>query len=140
VRFRTLIVQQWCHYNEMVKPNVVQSFPTTLAEVRKEMARPRRPASVRRVMEAFVTEKFREGAFLHNPETKEDGLVSRVYQLNGQTIYEVWVPVKPDTWALGHYVSDWAESQLEPSGNVNLRSSDPQRILTFRIGQACAEA
>jgi hypothetical protein len=91
-------------------------------------------------METFLIEKFREGALLHNPETKEDGLVSRVYQSGGQTIYEVWVPVESDTWAVGHYISDWAESQLELSNSVNLKSSDPQRTLTrtLCIGEACA--
>jgi hypothetical protein len=71
------------------------------------MAQPRRAASVRNA-EIFVTENFREGAFLHNPQTNEDGLVSRVYQSDGTTMYEVWVPVRPDTWLSGHYVSDWS--------------------------------
>jgi hypothetical protein len=91
-------------------------------------------------MEKFVTEKFREGVLLHNSQTKEDGLVSRAYQSDGQTMYEVWVPVKPDTWALGHCISNWYESKLELSDNVNLKSSDPRRTLTFRIGQVGAEA
>jgi hypothetical protein len=108
----------------MVKPNVVQSFQTTLAEVKEEMAQPRRAASVRKNMEIFMIEKFREGALLHNPKTKEDGLVSRVYQLDGQTMYEVWVPVRPDTWLSGHYVSDWNEIKLELSDNVTLKASD----------------
>jgi hypothetical protein len=107
----------------MVKHNVVQSFQTTLAEVQKEMAQPRRPASVRN-MEIFMIEKFREGTLLHNSKTKEDGLVSRVYQTDGQTMYEVWVPVKPDTWVSGHYVSDWAEIKLELSDNVKLKASE----------------
>jgi hypothetical protein len=108
----------------MVKPNVVQSFQTTLAEVKAEMAQPRRAASVRKNMEIFMIEKFREGALLHNPKTKEDGLVSRVYQLDGRTMYEVWVPVRSDTWLSGHYVSDWAEIKLELSDNVNLKASN----------------
>jgi hypothetical protein len=104
------------------------------------MAQPRRTASVRKDMEKLVTEKFREGVLLHNPQTKEDGLVSRAYHSDGQTMYEVWVPVKPDTWALGHYISNWVESKLELSDNGKLKSSDPRRTLTFRIGQVCAEA
>jgi hypothetical protein len=108
----------------MVKRNVVQSYQTTLAKVQKEMAQPRRAASVRNNMEMFMIEKFREGTLLHNPKTKEDGRVSRVYQNNGRTMYEVWVPVRPDAWLSGHYVSDWAEIKLELSDNVNLKASD----------------
>jgi hypothetical protein len=111
----------------MVKPNVVQPFQTTLAEVRKEMAQPRRTASVRKDMEKFVTEKFREGVLLHNPQTKEDGLVSRAYQSDGQTMYEVWIPVNRVTWASGHYVPDWAEIKLELSDNAELKSSGKPR-------------
>jgi hypothetical protein len=87
------------------------------------MAQPLRASSVRNA-KIVLTEKFREGAFLHNRKTKEDGLVSRVYQLDGRTMYEIWVPVRPDTWLSGHYVSDWAESHLKLSNNVNLKSSD----------------
>jgi hypothetical protein len=108
----------------MVKSNVVRSYQTTLAEVQKEMAQPRRAASVRKNREIFVTEKFREGAFLYNPKTKEDGRVTRVYQLDGQTMYEVWVPVRPNTWISGHYVSDWSEIKLKLSDNVILKASD----------------
>jgi hypothetical protein len=111
----------------MVKLNVVRSFQITLAEVQKEMAEPRRTASVRNNMEIFMIEKFREGALLHNPEAREDGLVSRVYQSDGHTMYEVWVPVNRVTWALGHYVSNWAESKLELSDNAELESSDKPR-------------
>jgi hypothetical protein len=108
----------------MGKQTVNRSYRTTLAEVRKEMAQPRRAASVRNYMEFLMIEKFGKGTFLHNPDTKEDGLVSRVYQTNGRTMYEVWVPAKPDTWLGGHYVSDWAEIKLELSDNVKLKASD----------------
>jgi hypothetical protein len=111
----------------MVKPNVVRSFKITLAEVQKEMDEPRRTASVRNNMEIFMIEKFREGMLLHNPETKEDGLVSRAYQSDGQTMYEVCVPVTRVTWANGYYVSDWAERKLEISDNAELKSSDKPR-------------
>jgi hypothetical protein len=109
---------------KMVKSNAVQSYQATLAEVQKEMTQPRRAQSVRNYMESFMTDKFREGALLHNPKTKEDGLVSRVYQTDGQTMYEVCVPVKPDTWVSGHNVSDWAEIKLELSDNVKLKGSE----------------
>jgi hypothetical protein len=88
----------------MVKLNVIKSQRTILAEVQKEMAQPRMAASVRNNMEIFMIEKFREGTLLHNPETKEDGLVTRVYQRDRQTMYEVWVPVKPDTWLSAAYL------------------------------------
>jgi hypothetical protein len=39
-------------------------------------------------------------------------------------MYEVWVPVRPDTWISGHYVSDWSEIKLELSNNVNLKSAN----------------
>jgi hypothetical protein len=87
------------------EPNVVRSFQTTLAKVRKEMAQPSRPASVRN-MGVFMIEKFHKGTFLHNPKTKKNGLVSRVYQLDGRTMYEVWVSITPNIWLSGYYVSD----------------------------------
>jgi hypothetical protein len=108
----------------MVNQTVNRSYRTTLAEVQKEMAQPRRAASVRNNRELFMIEQFREGVLLHNPKTQEDGLVKRVYQSDGKTKYEVWVPVRPDTWLSGHYVSDWSEIKLELSENVKLKASD----------------
>jgi hypothetical protein len=107
----------------MLKPNAVQSFQITFAEVQKEMAEPRRAASVRKNMEIFMIEKFREGVLVHNAEAKEDGLVSRVYQLDGKTMYEVWVPANRVTWGQGRHISNWAESKLELSNNTELKSS-----------------
>jgi hypothetical protein len=63
-------------FNEMGKSKVVQSFQITLAEVQREMAQPRKAASVRNNMDTFMFEKFREGALLHNRKTKEGGRVS----------------------------------------------------------------
>jgi hypothetical protein len=61
--------------------------------------------------------KFCIGILLHNRNTKEDGLVTRVYQSVelGETMYQVAVSIRPDTWASRHFVSDWAESTLELS-------------------------
>jgi hypothetical protein len=70
--------------------------------------------------------KFCIGILLHNRNTKEDGLVTRVYQSVelGETMYQVAVSIRPDTWASRHFVSDWAESTLEFSDNATLKTSD----------------
>jgi hypothetical protein len=70
--------------------------------------------------------KFCIGILLHNRNTNEDGLVTRVYQSVelGETMYEVAVSIRPDTWACRHLVSDWAESALELSDNAMLKASD----------------
>jgi len=70
--------------------------------------------------------KFCTGILLHNRNTKEDGLVTRVYQSAelGETMYQVAVSIRPDTWAGRHLVSDWAESTLELSDNAMLKASD----------------
>jgi hypothetical protein len=102
----------------------------TLSSVMKEMARPRLAASVREGSGRTVTArgKFPVGALLHNRNTKEDGLVTKVYQLGGggggDIMYEVAVPIHLNTWAGGHYVSDWSESTLNLSDNVTLKSAD----------------
>jgi hypothetical protein len=69
--------------------------------------------------------KFCAGILLHNRNTKEDGLVTRVYQSAelGETMYQVAVSIRPDTWAGRHLVSDWAESTLELSDNTILKAS-----------------
>ena len=69
--------------------------------------------------------KFCAGILLHNRNTKEDGLVTRVYQSAelGETMYQVAVSIRPDTWAGRHLVSDWAESTLELSDNAILKAS-----------------
>jgi hypothetical protein len=99
----------------------------TLSSVVKRMAKPRLASSVREGIgknSCGGHPKFRIGVLLRNRNTKEDGLVTRVYQLVGraETMYEVAVPVLRDAWASGHYVSDWAESTLELSDNAILKS------------------
>jgi hypothetical protein len=70
--------------------------------------------------------KFCIGILLHNRNTNEDGLVTRVYQSVelGETMYEVAVSIRPDSWGGRHLVSDWAESTLELSDNAVLKASD----------------
>ena len=101
-----------------------------LSNVAQELAKPRLAASVREGIEKSpltADAKFRKGELLHNHNTNEDGLVTRVYELEGAITYEVAVPVIRDTWAGSHYVSDWAESVLELSRNAKLNSSDKPR-------------
>jgi hypothetical protein len=91
------------------------------------MAKPRLAASVRESIgkdSHGCRAKFCIGVLLHNRNTKEDGLVTRVYQPaeRGETMYEVAVPVPSNTWAGGHYVSDWTESVLKLSDNAILKS------------------
>ena len=80
--------------------------------------------------------KFCTGILLHNRNTKEDGLVTRVYQsakLN-ETMYQVAVSIGLDTQAGRHLVSDWAESTLELSDNARLKTSDKSIELGPRRG------
>jgi hypothetical protein len=115
-----------CHCSRMGGKNYEER--ATLSRVMKEMAQPRLAASVRdatRKTPMTTHAKFGIGALLHNRNTKEDGLVTRVYQFGGEQefMYEVAVPVLRDTWAGNYYVSDWAESTLELSDNLTLKSS-----------------
>jgi hypothetical protein len=75
-------------------------------------------------MESFMSGKFCKGMLLHNPETKEDGLVTRVYQTDRQIMYEVRVPARLNTWLSGHYTYDSAEIKLELSDNAKLKASE----------------
>jgi hypothetical protein len=106
----------------------------TLSIVAKEMAKPGLAASVRESIgkdSHTCHAKFRIGVLLHNRNTKEDGLVTRVYQLEacGEILYEVAVPILPGTWAGRHFVSDWAERTLELSNNAALKSSGKPHLL-----------
>jgi hypothetical protein len=71
--------------------------------------------------------KFRTGVLLHNRNTHEDGLVTKVYESTQprETMYQVAVPIRRDTWACRHYVSDWAEGTLEFSDNAALAPNKP---------------
>jgi hypothetical protein len=102
----------------------------TLVRVVKEMAKPRLASSARKVWESFVTihPLFHKGDLLHNHSTKEDGSVRRVYQSDGLTMYEVWVPRRANSWKLGRDISNWAESVLDLSCNDRLMDSGDDKI------------
>jgi hypothetical protein len=70
--------------------------------------------------------KFCTGILLHNRNTKEDGLVTRVYHSAelGETMYQVAVSIRSDSLEGRHLVSDWAESTLELSDNAVLKALD----------------
>jgi hypothetical protein len=88
------------------------------------MAIPALAASVRKGIERTpmtAAAKFRTGELLHNHDTNEDGLATRVYELEGAVMYEV---VMPATLAGTHYVSDWPESALELYNNVKPKNAD----------------
>jgi hypothetical protein len=100
----------------------------------KEIAKPRSVASVRKISEIVpmtARAKFSFGILLHNRNTKEDGLVTRVYQIlgSGEPMYEVVVPGNPNTWAGGQCLSDWTESNLELSSNATLKASGKPPVL-----------
>jgi hypothetical protein len=70
-----------------------------------------------------MTNNFQHRDLVYNRNAKEDGSVRRAYNSNGVRMYEVAVPQRGDSWAGGHYISDWAEDVLQLSGNENLKSS-----------------
>jgi hypothetical protein len=101
----------------------------TLLRVVEEMAKPRLAASVRKGMEKTTMSshaKFVKRELLHNPTTKEDGLVTKIYERGAKIMYEVAVPSTLNAWKGHCYVSDWAETNLELSHNVN-PSHKPRR-------------
>jgi hypothetical protein len=103
--------------------------------VRKEMSEPRKTKSVRieedkiknraylaaqaflRELRALINDKFQKKDAVYNRNTKEDGVVRRVYERNGKAAYEVAVPKYSDSWFAGFNISDWTGEVLELSGN-----------------------
>jgi hypothetical protein len=77
----------------------------------------------KRVLRGFMTENFQLRDLVYNRNTKEDGLIRRVYEANGAAMYEVAVPQWGNSWSAGYYISDWAEDVLQHSSNVRLQSS-----------------
>jgi hypothetical protein len=61
-----------------------------------------------------MTPKFSVDQLLFNRDTKENGMVGRVYESNGVTMYEVRVPFDFQWSSIGSNVSDWTEDVLEP--------------------------
>jgi hypothetical protein len=70
-----------------------------------------------------MKQNFQLTDLVYNRNTKEDGAVRRIYETNGAAMYEVAVPQERNSWAYGHYISDWAEDVLQLSNNEVLRSS-----------------
>jgi hypothetical protein len=66
--------------------------------------------------------RFRPEQWVYNRDTKEHGLVRRVYKRDGVTMYKAWLPATPDLLHWGHFVSDWAEGVLERADDVLRRS------------------
>jgi hypothetical protein len=48
-----------------------------------------------------MTGNFQHRDLVYNRNTKEDGVIRRVYQSKGATMYEVAVPQGGDSWAGG---------------------------------------
>ena len=67
--------------------------------------------------------KFQHRELVYNRNTNEGGAVRRVYERSGVTMYVVAVPTDGHSWALGSYISDWAEGVLQLSNNERLKSS-----------------
>jgi len=84
------------------------------------MAGPRMTESVRRILakSARANVSFRPNQWVYNRNTKEEGLVRRVYENDGITMYRVWLLAGTVSLAWGYVVSDWAEGVLESSKNV----------------------
>jgi len=97
---------------------------STLASVRREMARPRMTTSVRKFLESAPTDRpFEPNEYVYNRDTKENGLIRQVYEMDGVTVYNVWIPSTPDLLRGGYLVSDWAESVLELSDGVSPKAA-----------------
>jgi len=69
-----------------------------------------------------MKENFKLTDLVYNRNTKEDGVIRRIYETNGVAMYEVAVPQQPDSWEAGFYVSDWAEDVLRLSTRASLKS------------------
>jgi hypothetical protein len=92
--------------------------------VAEEMAEPRTAELVRKTpgTPAAANCQFRVDDCVYNRNTEEHGLVKQVYEMDGVTMCKVWLPAGPDLLRWGHFVSDWAEGELELSDNLLLRS------------------
>ena len=79
----------------------------------------------------MLTTKFQLGDLVYNRDTREDGLIRRVYERNGATMYEVALPRMKDSWGRGYCISDWAENVLQPSSNERLKSSPLEGAIRY---------
>ena len=101
----------------------VESSKRLLARVAKATAEPRLTLSVRSYFRSHPMindAKFCNGAVVHNSVTREYGQIKCSYKKNSLVMYEVNVPVEPNTWIKGSYSSDWEESRLELSSREQL--------------------
>jgi hypothetical protein len=116
VRYGTVPLEDRCD-NQFV-PNKSEGdefFDAVLARIVEEMAEPRMASSVR---EALGTSKIANHLFqpkdhVYNRDTKEHGVVNRVYERDGVVMYEVWVPATRYALQWGHFLSDWPENALD---------------------------
>ena len=79
----------------------------------------------------MLTTKFQLRDLVYNRDTREDGLIRRVYERDGAARYEVAVPLMKDSWGRGYCISDWDENVLQLSNNEDLKSSPLEGGLRF---------
>jgi hypothetical protein len=60
--------------------------------------------------------KFEVGQILFNRNTKESGMVQKIYKSDGKPKYEVTIQVYHG-FSMGSHVSDWTEDVLETRSN-----------------------
>ena len=77
-----------------------------------------------------MKENFQLKDLVYNRDTKEDGIIRRMYETNGAAMCEVATPQERDSWTGGFYISDWAEDVLQLSTNEPLKAS--RAAHTFR--------
>lgn len=86
---------------------------------------------LKRGLKGLMTNKFQLRDLVYNRDTREDGLIRRVYERNGAATYEVAVPLMKDSWARGYCISDWSEDVLQLSNNELLEASPLEGGIRF---------
>ena len=86
---------------------------------------PGRSGRLKRVLISLMAKNFKLSDLVYNRVTKEDGIIRRVYKMDGAAMCEVGVPIHSDSWAAGYNISDWAEDVLQPSTREGLESPQP---------------
>ena len=116
----------WFYYDQMADESHRNNLDdVAFGGVAEEMAASRTAAPVRKTpgTPAAANCQFRVEDCVYNRNTKEHGLVRQIYEMDGVTMYKVWLPASPNLLRWGHFVSDWAEGVLELSDNMLLRSA-----------------
>src|SRR5713226_4434108 len=93
----------------------VKSKSVRVEEAKQATKGPNAPSysgPFKRVLRGFMTANFQLRDLVYNRNTKEDGLIRRVYEANGAAMYEVAVPQQGNSWSAGYNISDWAEDVL----------------------------